>query len=176
MSTLSAALEHMLAHLDGVDAQLGVLEHELVQIATREPYSDPVRWLCSFRGIAIKTALGLLAEIGDFRRFASARELMSYLGLTVSEYSSGDRQHRGHLTQDRQPPRPPAADRGRMALPAPAATLQAHRRAHRPCPTGCNREPGTHRSACITATATSPRTASARPSPSRANSHPSFWR
>jgi transposase len=93
------ALEHMLAHLDGVDAQLGVLEHELAEIATREPYSDPVRWLCSFRGIAIKTALGLLAEIGDFRRFASARELMSYLGLTVSEYSSGDRQHRGHLTK-----------------------------------------------------------------------------
>jgi transposase len=93
------ALEHMLAHLDGVDAQLGVLEHELAEIATREPYSDPVRWLCSFRGIALKTALGLLAEIGDFRRFASARELMSYLGLTVSEYSSGDRQHRGHLTK-----------------------------------------------------------------------------
>jgi transposase len=93
------ALEHMLAPLDGVDAQLGVLEHELAEIATREPYSDPVRWLCSFRGIALKTALGLLAEIGDFRRFASARELMSYLGLTVSEYSSGDRQHRGHLTK-----------------------------------------------------------------------------
>ena len=89
----------MLAHLEGVDAQLGVLEHELAEIATREPYSDPVRWLCSFRGIAITTALGLLAEIGDFRRFASARELMSYLGLTVSEYSSGDRQHRGHLTK-----------------------------------------------------------------------------
>ncbi|MCA1678054.1 MAG: transposase [Actinobacteria bacterium] len=71
------ALEHMLAHLDGVDAQLGVLEHELAEIATREPFSDPVRWLCSFRGIALKTALGLLAEIGDFRRFASARELMS---------------------------------------------------------------------------------------------------
>jgi transposase len=34
------ALEHMLAHLDGVDAQLGVLEHELAEIATREPYSD----------------------------------------------------------------------------------------------------------------------------------------
>lgn len=93
------ALEHMLAHLDGVDAQLSVLEHQLAQIAEREPWCDPVRWLCSFRGIGLRTALGLLAEIGDFRRFASARELMSYLGLTVSEYSSGERQHRGHLTK-----------------------------------------------------------------------------
>jgi transposase len=87
----------MLAPLDGVDAQLGVLEHELAEVATREPYSDPVRWLCSFRGIAIKTALGLLAEFGDFRRFASARELMSYLGLTA-------------------PAAPPQKDRGQEAV------------------------------------------------------------
>jgi transposase len=93
------ALEHMLCHLDGLDAQLAALEHELSAIATREPWSDPVRWLTSFRGIGVRTALGLLAEIGDFRRFGSARELMSFLGLTVSEYSSGDRQHRGHLTK-----------------------------------------------------------------------------
>jgi transposase len=88
------ALAHMLAHLDGLDAQLAALEHELAEIATREPWSDPVAWLCSFRGIGVRTALGLLAEIGEFGRFASARELMSFLGLVVSEYSSGDRQHR----------------------------------------------------------------------------------
>jgi len=93
------ALEHMLAHLDGLDAQLAAIEHELAELATSEPWSDPVRWLCSFRGIGLRTALGVLAEIGDFRRFGSARELMSFLGLTVAEYSSGDRQHRGHLTK-----------------------------------------------------------------------------
>src|SRR5687767_6542004 len=52
-----------------------------------------------FRGITTVTALGLLAELGDLRRFASARELMSYLGLTPSEYSSGDQHHRGHITK-----------------------------------------------------------------------------
>ena len=93
------ALEHMLTHLDGLDAQLAAIEAQLAEIATREPWSDPVAWLTSFRGIGLRTALGLLAEIGDFRRFGTARELMSYLGLTVSEYSSGDSQHRGHLTK-----------------------------------------------------------------------------
>ena len=87
------ALSHMLSHLDAVDAQLAALDHELEQVATSEPWCDPVRWLCSFRGIGLVTALGLLAEIGDFRRFAHPRELMSYLGLTPSEYSSGDQQH-----------------------------------------------------------------------------------
>ncbi|MET0762308.1 MAG: IS110 family transposase, partial [Thermoleophilaceae bacterium] len=93
------ALSHMLSHLDAVDAQLGAIDHELEQVATTEPWSDPVRWLCSFRGVGLVTALGLLAEIGDFRRFGDPRELMSYLGLTPSEYSSGDQQHRGHITK-----------------------------------------------------------------------------
>ena len=94
-----AALEHMLAHLDSVDAQIAALDHQLDEIAAREPWSDPVRWLCCFRGITTLTALALLAEIGDFRRFATARELMSFLGLTASEYSSGDQRHRGHITK-----------------------------------------------------------------------------
>ena len=89
----------MLAQLDSLDAQIAVVDHELEQIAAREPWSDAVAWLCCFRGISTRTALGLLAEIGDFRRFGSARELMSYLGLTPSEYSSGDQQHRGHISK-----------------------------------------------------------------------------
>jgi transposase len=93
------ALEHMHAHLDGLDAQIAALDHELEQIAQSEPWVDPVRWLCSFRGISLRTALALLAEIGDFRRFRSARELMSYLGLTPTEYSSGQQRHRGHITK-----------------------------------------------------------------------------
>jgi transposase len=93
------ALEHMRAHLDGLDAQIAAIDSELKRIAGGEPWCDPVRWLCSFRGIEVRTALGLLAEIGDFRRFGTARELMSFLGLVPSEYSSGQQRHRGHITK-----------------------------------------------------------------------------
>jgi len=94
-----AALQHMLCHLAALDTQIAAVDEQLERVATTEPWADPVRWLCSFRGIATRTALGLLAEIGDFRRFAAPRELMSYLGLTPSEYSSGQQQHRGHITK-----------------------------------------------------------------------------
>ena len=94
-----AALEHMLCHLAAVDAQIAAIDGQFERVASSEPWAEPVAWLCSFRGIATRTALGLLAEIGDFRRFSSPRELMSYLGLTPSEYSSGARQHRGHITK-----------------------------------------------------------------------------
>jgi transposase len=94
-----AAFEHMLCHLDATDAQLQAIDRQLDEVASSAPWCDPVRWLCCFRGIATLTALGLLAEIGDFRRFASPRELMSFLGLTVSEYSSGERRSRGSITK-----------------------------------------------------------------------------
>jgi transposase len=93
------ALEHHLLHLDSLHAQLAALEHEIAQIARSEPWADSVRWLCAFRGIAELTALSLLAEIGDFRRFHSARELMAFLGLVPSEYSSGQERHRGSITK-----------------------------------------------------------------------------
>lgn len=94
-----AALEHMLGHLAAIDAQIAAVDGQLERVASREPWAESVRWLCSFRGIATRTALGLLAEIGDFRRFASPRELMGYLGLTPTEYSSGALQHRGQITK-----------------------------------------------------------------------------
>jgi transposase len=93
------ALEHAVVHLDSLDAQLAAIDAELEQIARTEPWRDPLRWLTAFRGISTRTALGLLAEIGDWKRFGHPRELMSYLGLTPSEYSSGDQQHRGHITK-----------------------------------------------------------------------------
>jgi transposase len=45
------------------------------------------------------TALGLIAEIGDVARFRHPRELASWLGITPSEYSSGEAQHPGHITK-----------------------------------------------------------------------------
>ncbi|MFZ0040017.1 MAG: transposase [Solirubrobacteraceae bacterium] len=52
-----AALEHMLGHLATLDAQIAGVDGQLERVASREPWAEPVRWLCSFRGIATRTAL-----------------------------------------------------------------------------------------------------------------------
>jgi transposase len=93
------ALNQMLTHLDSLDRQLAALDAQLEQIAEHEPWGWQVHKLRAFRGIATLTALGLIAEIGDFARFGHPRELASWLGITPSEYSSGDQQHRGHITK-----------------------------------------------------------------------------
>jgi transposase len=93
------ALEQMLVHLDGLDRQLDALDRELELIAGGQPWASTVEILTRFRGIATRTALGLIAEIGDFARFSHPRELCAWLGIVPSEYSSGQQRHRGHITK-----------------------------------------------------------------------------
>ena len=49
----------------------------------------------TLRGIDTLTAMLMLAELHDFRRFDSARALMAFLGLVPSEDSSGEKHRRG---------------------------------------------------------------------------------
>jgi transposase len=93
------ALVQMQIHLDGIERQLETLDARLAEIAGSARWADQVKILTRFRGIATLTALGLIAEIGDFARFSSPRELAAWLGITPSEYSSGDQRHRGHITK-----------------------------------------------------------------------------
>ncbi len=79
--------------------RLESLDHEVEQLAHQPEYRDIVGALCCFHGIQTLTAITLLTEIFDYGRFATPRELMSYLGLTPSEYSSGDRQKKGSITK-----------------------------------------------------------------------------
>lgn len=58
-----------------------------------------VRALMSMRGVALLSAMTLVAEAGDMTRFDSPTQLMSYFGLTPSEYSSGEKRHQGGITK-----------------------------------------------------------------------------
>lgn len=58
-----------------------------------------VEALQALRGVRLISAAVIVSEIGDFRRFKNAKELMAYLGLVPSEYSSGDQIKRGGITK-----------------------------------------------------------------------------
>ena len=55
--------------------------------------------LQSMRGISLIVAATLAAELGDFSRFEHPEEIMAYLGLIPSEFSSGEKQHKGSITK-----------------------------------------------------------------------------
>jgi transposase len=58
-----------------------------------------VQALQAMRGVQFTGAVTLIAELGDLTRFENPRQLMSYLGLTPSEYSSGERRRQGTITK-----------------------------------------------------------------------------
>ncbi len=92
-------VEDYLLAIDHVEARLGELDARLADVAATAPYREPVGWLRCFRGIDTLTAMLLLAELHDFRRFQTAPALMAYLGLVPSEASSGERHRRGRITK-----------------------------------------------------------------------------
>ncbi len=57
------------------------------------------RALQAMRGVALITAVTLLAEIGDLSRFDSPRQLMAHLGVVPSEWSSAGNIRRGAITK-----------------------------------------------------------------------------
>jgi transposase len=90
--------DYLLA-IDHLEARLIELDTRLTEIAQTEPYREPVGWLRCFRGIDTLTAILILAELHDFRRFQSPRALMAYVGLVPGEDSSGEKHRRGRITR-----------------------------------------------------------------------------
>jgi len=58
-----------------------------------------IQALVCLRGIDVLSAMVIVAELGDLRRFESPRQLMAYLGLVPSEHSSGSRRRQGAITR-----------------------------------------------------------------------------
>jgi transposase len=94
-----AVVDDYLLAIAQVESRIVELDARLTETAQTDPYREPVAWLRCFRGIDTLTAMLILAELHDFRRFPSARALMAYLGLVPSEDSSGDRHRRGRITK-----------------------------------------------------------------------------
>jgi transposase len=58
-----------------------------------------VEALQALRGVQFTVAVTLVAEMGDLTRFESPRELMKFMGLIPSEYSSGEQRRQGSITK-----------------------------------------------------------------------------
>src|SRR6266403_5661251 len=70
--------------------------HEHVKTWRLYPVVEAIQAL---RGVELTGAVIWIAELGDLTRFDTQRRLMSYLGLTPSEYSSGERRRQGGITK-----------------------------------------------------------------------------
>ena len=92
----------LLDYLGAIDALVvrrDTLEDHIQRLVPASPWAQTVARLRCLRGIDTLTAVGLGCEIGDWQRFERAARVMSYLGLVVSEDSSGERRRQGSITK-----------------------------------------------------------------------------
>jgi transposase len=75
------------------------LERELQEAVQGWRLYPVVEALQALRGVELTGAVVLMTELGDITRFDTPRKLMSYLGLTPTEYSSGARRRQGGITK-----------------------------------------------------------------------------
>ena len=93
------ALDEYILQLTQLMEKVERLDKRIEDLSNRETYKEAVDHMTCFIGIKRPTALAVIAEVGDFRRFATACQFSSYLGLTPGEDSSGDGQKRLSITK-----------------------------------------------------------------------------
>src|SRR3990172_8315098 len=96
---LRRVLQDYITTIEQATQRVERLEKDMAEMVDSWALKPLVVSLMALRGVRLVTAVILAAEIGDFARFASPRNLMSYLGLVPSEHSSGQRRSQGRITR-----------------------------------------------------------------------------
>jgi hypothetical protein len=89
-------LDNDLGVLDELDRRLEAVDAQLRTTAATE---QAARLLMTIPGVGVTVALGLLATIGDVRRFTTPAQLAAYFGLVPRVSQSGDRCYHGSITK-----------------------------------------------------------------------------
>jgi transposase len=95
---LRASLQDKLDHLEFLNGKILVATRRLRELSTTPAYQERVRLLRTAPGVGLITAMAVLLELQDMRRFRNNKQLAAYVGLTPSQYSSGDKVRMGHIT------------------------------------------------------------------------------
>ena len=88
--------------LDSLLSLIGDFDREIVattgEIDQRAKTDERVKLLCQIRGIGRYTAMLIIAEVGEVKRFPTARHLCAWAGLTPTVRSSDGKARLGHIS------------------------------------------------------------------------------
>jgi len=96
---LQRTFDAYLRAVEEAEDRLASLDQQVLELAHTAPYQTPVKYLRCLKGIDTLSALTILVETQEFRRFPDAPAYMTFTGLVSSEDSSGDRIRRGPITK-----------------------------------------------------------------------------
>jgi len=96
---LRIAFDYLIELCEYLTAQLIRISKKVIELSKSEKYNRKVQLLRSVPGIGILIAIEMLVELQDVKRFSSADKLAAYIGLTPSEYSTGQYVRQGRITR-----------------------------------------------------------------------------
>ena len=97
--SLKVNLALLLRQLKGLNDILTEYEQQIEALVRTPRYEKPVQALTCYKGIKNIFALTMITEIGDVKRFTHPRQLVSWIGMDIREYSSGGKHHRFGITK-----------------------------------------------------------------------------
>jgi transposase len=98
-AALKAPFDILIDLYEYLTLQVKKISKQVVALSRSGKYSHKIKLIRSVPGIGILIGMELLVELADIERFKTAEEIASYMGLTPSEYSSGQHVHQGRITR-----------------------------------------------------------------------------
>jgi len=96
---MKAILEEYLQGIDAAHNRVERIEASMLALLETWRLKPAVKALMAFRGFQLVAAMITVSELGDIHRFEHPRQLMTYLGLVPTEFSSGPRQRLGAISR-----------------------------------------------------------------------------
>ncbi len=91
--------EKLLYSLHHANTMIKEFDEQIEKIAQSERYKQRSETLNAFKGLGTLSSMTLICELGDIRRFAHPKKIVSYAGMDISEYSSGGKEKKFGITK-----------------------------------------------------------------------------
>ena len=115
-------LDSLLALIADFDREITATTRE---IDARAKADERVGVLCQIRGVGRYTAMLIIAEVGDVKRFPSARHLCAWAGLAPTVRSSDGKARLGHISRQGSPALRWALTEAAQKIPTGGGPLRA---------------------------------------------------
>ena len=96
---LRVCFESLIELYEYLSDQLLKINQKVKELSQSLKYRQRLKLLCSVPGIGTLIGMEILVELQDVERFKRPEELASYIGLTPSEYSTGQYVRQGRITR-----------------------------------------------------------------------------
>ncbi len=93
------SVEALIENLDRLAKHVESFDKEIESLSQSDRYRLRCETLCCFKGIQTLSAMTIITELGDVRRFKHPSKLVSYCGMDIREYSSGGKERKMGITK-----------------------------------------------------------------------------